>query len=364
MEVLNVSRASSDERLFSCPFPGHSSGDSKPSAYMNDGSKDKSKATVWKCHGCGRAGNAITFYSEMEDVSKQEAADHLREQYAPNFRAPKGGSISAEFEMRLRDREEELRTLEREMPTIEWSRYEKLFGVDWYDAEQQAEDPDCPPEVAYMFTRGFTADTLTHWQIGYDARSERITIPVCNEVGELVGVKGRSWKSKKLERIKYMILGDKEGRRSRYGWRHYDKSLVLFGLDKVIGKTDVIVLVEGELDVIALWQAGIPAVSTGSAHLSVEQARLLRMYFDEVIVFFDIDEEDEEGDAGYDATWGYHDKDGDFHPGVVQILQPFMRVKIVPNHEDDASKMVEQSRVTELEELVASAVSSYRLMLE
>lgn len=82
LEVENISHSSHDELNFSCPFPGHSSGDSRPSAYMNDGSTQKDKATVWKCHGCGRAGNAIGFVAEHEDISKQQATQWLRELYA------------------------------------------------------------------------------------------------------------------------------------------------------------------------------------------------------------------------------------------------------------------------------------------
>lgn len=347
MDCFNVSRATADERLFSCPFPGHTHGDTRPSAYMNDGSKDESKATVWKCHGCGRSGNAISFYAEIENVSKQEAARHLREQYAPDFRQPRGGAISTEFELRMNEREQQARNKRGlNLPMIPYERYMELFAVDWYDAYQQTTLPDCPPAVSYMFERGFTADTLMAWDIGYDEISDRITIPVHDVLGQLIGVKARTWKGKQQEKIKYLILGDKEGRRARYGWAHYEKSRVLFGIDKC-GAAPTIVLVEGELDVIACWQVGIAAVATGGAALSRTQAVLLRDQADEVVVFYD------SNNAGWEGA-----------ADVVVDLQPFMRVRVVDDHDSDASQLVQDGKADELHALIDGAVSSYRLWLD
>lgn len=361
LEIENVHKASADELNFSCPFPGHSNGDlGKPSCYMNDGSKDEGKATVWKCHGCGRYGNAITFYAECENVSKAEAARILRERYAPNFREPLGGTIAAEFEKRLAKREAAAaEPTEVILPTIPWEEYEKRFGVDWEVAYEQYLAPDCPPQVAYLFKRAFTVETLTQWRIGYDPRTDRLTIPVTGLDGALVGIKARTWKSKRDERIKYLILGDKEGKRARYGWRHYEKSHVVFGLDRIIaGKHTWAVLVEGELDVLAFAQIGIPAISTGSAHLSETQARLIRSAFDEIVVFYD------DNNAGEQATWGWRDKDGEAHPGVVQILQPFIKVKVVDEAHEDASQMVQDGQASDLIAIIDRAIPSYRLLLE
>lgn len=361
LEVGRISKATADERLFSCPFPGHSAGDSRPSAYMNDGSKEKDKATVWKCHGCGRSGNAITFYAELENVSKQEAANELRERYAPNFRKPVDGSIAKEFDLWLRNREKRAsEKLPHEQHIIPQERYDKLFAVDWQDAYDTYKEGDAPPEIAYMFDRGFAVETLVAWGIGYDERTQRITIPVHNEDGELVGVKARSWKTKKAEKIKYLILGDnpEKPKRFKYGFPYYEKSLVVFGLHMLDGPVDSLVLVEGELDVMALWQIGVPAACTGSAHLSEAQAKLVRDWCDEVVAFFDA------GEAGDNATFGWTDKDDTFHPGLMQNLQPFIRVKIVDEHEDDASAMVQDGREEELRELFSTAQTALRYMLD
>ena len=163
------------------------------------------------------------FYAEHKGVSKQAARREVKEHYAPGYKAPKYGSIAREFESRYRASKER-----HEEPTVATIDPELLwrFDVDWsYYAEEHGDQPD----VAYMLDRGFTPGDLDDWGIGYDADSQRITIPVCDPDGNLVGFKGRAWR--KNARPKYLVLGDK-GERQRYGFPTYDKSLVVFGLDR------------------------------------------------------------------------------------------------------------------------------------
>ena len=115
-----------------------------------------------------------------------------------------------------------------------------------------------------MLDRGFTPGDLDDWGIGYDHDSQRITIPVCDADGNLVGFKGRAWRKK--AHPKYLVLGDKEGRRERYGFPTFDKSRVVFGLDRAADSvTQKLVLVEGEIDVMSLWVMGIPASGVGGS---------------------------------------------------------------------------------------------------
>ena len=193
---------------------------------MNDGSRDSSLATLWTCYGCHRGGNAVTFYAEHKGVSNQVARREVKEHYAPGYKAPKYGSISREFESRYKSSKQR-----QSESTVEKIDPELLreFDVDWgYYAEEHGDQPD----VRYMLDRGFTPATLDDWGIGYDDGSKRFTIPVCDPDGDLVGFKGRAWR--KNARPKYLVLGDKE-RRQRYGFPTYDKSLVVFGLDRWAG---------------------------------------------------------------------------------------------------------------------------------
>lgn len=347
----NISQATGDEIVCSCPFPGHTRGDRKPSLYMNDGSKDQSKATVWKCHGCGRAGNAIGLVASLDESSKQKAAQHLRERYAPDWLAPREG-IAKEFnDRRLMLKQQAMQQALEELRTIPWDRYEKLFGIEWPAGAGASDFAGTP--AGYMYERGFTSETLNTWRIGWDEKSERIVIPVTDEDGNLVGVKGRTTDPDR--KPKYLILGDRSDRRTkRYGFKHYEKSLVVFGIDQLKGSTWA-VFCEGELDVLALHQIGIPAICTGSAHLSDEQARIIRDHLDEVIVLFDTDE------AGKNATWGYTDDDDDvYHPGLVYKLERFIGVRVVRDHRYDPSKMIQLGKEEGLRRMIENAVVARR----
>jgi DNA primase len=346
MQISKWRRATADEILYSCPFPGHTHGDDTPSAYMNTGEKEPGKTTSWKCHGCGRQGTAVLFYAQVENVSKQEARRVLKAQYAPHYRAPKGGTIVAELDQRFAE-PTRLRERAEKNPVIAFEEYERRFAVDWYESEQID-----APECRYLFERGFTADTLTAWDIGYDDLTRRLAIPIHNHLSQIVGIKGRAWREG--VKPKYKILGDK-GRSTAYGWPVYEKSRVVFGLHRCY-RDEPLVLVEGELDVIALWQHGITAIATGSAHLSPVQQRLVRDHADEVTVWFD------EGSAGDNATWGYHDKDGDFHPGIVQALEPHLNLRVVVDaRPDDPARLVELQRGEEIDTLLANARPSFDL---
>lgn len=346
-DIANISQATSDEVQFSCPFPGHTHGDATPSAFMNDGSKDDDLTTLWKCWGCGRTGNAVGFYAEYHGVTRQQARRDIKEHYAPGYKAPKYGSIAREFESRYQQSKE--RHAEPVIKTID-AEFLRKFDVDWsYYAEEHGDQPD----VRYILDRGFTPGDLDDWGIGYDAISQRFTIPVCNPEGELVGFKGRAWR--KSARPKYLVIGDK-GKRQRYGFPTYDKSLVVFGLDRCAdSRSQKLVLVEGELDVISLWIMGVPAICVGGSSMSVEQAKLIREYCDEVVLFFDNDV------AGKNALKGITKEDGEHKPGIIELLEPFLIVRVVGKHRYDANDYLRRSEQERCRDLIDGAKRSYLL---
>jgi DNA primase len=349
LDVVNIHHASKDEWSFSCPFDGHKMGDASPSAYMNDGSINSDKATLWVCFGCGRKGNAIDFLAEHEHISKQDALRQIREHFAPDYRAPKHGSISQEFEERYAKHTED--ASEPDTQVIPWEVYDEQFYVDW-DSNKLRH----PEWFKYMLSRGgFSPHTLNKWKIGYDTLSKRLTIPVCNPKGQLIGVKARRWRSSEIDSAKYKVLGDRPGTTGPYGFPRYEKSRVLFGLHVWLKASKQFVLVEGELDVIALYTIGIPAISTGSSSMSEHQAKLIREYCDQVIIMYDWDT------AGINNALGFQDAEGEWHPGVAERLEPFIKVKVVRNHEMDPCSYIENGRKRDLESAIKGAISTTRL---
>lgn len=339
-DVANIEHATADEVRFSCPFPGHTSGDENPSAYMNDGTKVPDNTTLWKCHGCGRSGNAIGFVAEHTNVSRQKAIQWLRNQYAPGYRAPKYGSIAREFEERYKA----IKTIDiPELVAIDpvfWT----IFEVDWdWETNRHPEWP--VPD--YLWDRGFTPAVLEEWGIGWDNRSDRITIPVLDPDNNLVGFKARAWEPHR--KPKYLVLGNSKRLRD-YGFSPYLKHLAVFGIDKW-GEVPTYVIVEGELDVISLWMMDIPALCCGSS-MSPEQARVIRQHCDEVVIFLDNDT------AGRAGTWGHNRKGGEHRPGMVELLEPHVRVRVVGRHRYDANEYLQRGERDRVYDLIRAAKAS------
>jgi DNA primase len=337
LRIRNLSRSDYENWKFSCPFPGHSNADETASAYMRDDN------TAFFCHGCKRHGNAVTFLAEYEGVSFMEARRWIREQWGGVFREPEDGA-RAEWDRRFS--EEEIAEAPRQT-YLEESVLDR-FDVDWIDAFcEWSQTGSSEGPLGYMFQRGFEPETLLDWQIGYDPGGERFTIPVRDEDGRLVGFKGRAWDPGR--KPKYLALGDKPGRGTRFGFPTFEKSLVVFGLHAAHSERGRLIVVEGELNCIAMHQKGWRnVVAIAGSSLSDTQARLIRAHCDEAVIFFDTDA------AGRAAAWGWRDDKGRYHPGAVDAFEPHMRTLVVPDHEGDPAEMEK----AEIEARLADSYSS------
>ncbi len=277
LEALGLRNISvyGDECNASCPFPGHSHGDSKPSFYMN------LETTLYYCHGCKRAGNAATFLAEYENVSLVTAFRWLRETWGDRFREPD----DLFEELNKLSRRSELRKLRQEAETIGEDKLDMMIKADWHSISATHE---MRPFEIYARSR-FPADALESWEICFDQISGRLAIPARNQHGELVGFKGRAIDD---DSIRYMELGDTERTMElngeQYGFRPYKKRLVANGIHR-IGESGRVVITEGEFDAMMLQHHDIPGVATG-AELSDEQAGQILDIADHVTIFFDSDQ--------------------------------------------------------------------------
>lgn len=309
LEIRNVSMATEEEYLFSCPFPGHKDGDEKPSAYMN------AETTAWFCHGCHKKGNAITFTASLLEISPIKAIMMLRERYQPGFINPEAVDIMDVLAKILNPPEPDPVNVPIDEALVE------RFAMDWPAAFcEWSETQHHTTPWGYMFNRGFEPETLEHWEFGWDERSNRITFAVRNESGDLIGFKGRACEAGRQP--KYMFLGDKPGK-SRYGFPIPQSSQFVFGLHEAKLHGPRLVLCEGELNAIALWQMGIRnACAVNGSNFSSRHAYLIRKYADSVVVFFDTDT------SGNDGT-----------RMVREALRDFLPVWVVPPHEGDPAEM-------------------------
>lgn len=137
---------------------------------------------------------------------------------------------------------------------------------------------------SYFFQRGFTKADMQKWSIGRDVDNETITIPVFFEDGALAGVIGRYIAADRKKNQRYKIYFD------------FQRSSVLYPLDKSVPLDGVAILVEGQFDVIRMHNIGYTntyAIMTNQ--LSRAQAEWLMSHCDTVIYVGDNDERGLEG---------------------------------------------------------------------
>jgi DNA primase len=308
------------EVKYSCHRGEHAQGDSTPSARIN------SEKGVFICHGCQMKGSAPDLVADVQQISRQSAERFLREIYGVSFNEPVGGSMVGETEARFN---EPMPEPERIPPPESWLASVRL---DWYA------DP-LEPFQQYMLDRGLSRETLTAEDCGYDFLSDRITIPIRDLDGSLVGIKGRDWSGRHPAR--YMALGNVPGRRLSYGFDTYEKTRHVVGLNHNRQHRSA-VLLEGEVDRWALLQLGVPRpVASGSVDLSPYQVKLLVAECDEVIVYRD------RGSAG--------DRSVD---QAVALLEPYQRVRVVEPLDVDPCDALKLGRGDEVLQAIAGARSS------
>lgn len=237
---ISIQTESSKEATLYCPFHKNTH---SPAFYIN------LKTGLWQCFNpsCDRKGNFRQLYKHITGKSygREFTIDPVNLQY--------------QIDMGFKKKIEEEITLD----SIE---------IDYSSSEVNV--------LATLYERGFNYDTLEYLEIGYSKVKERIVIPVRNAQYKIVGLIGRA------------IF---DGQEPRYLYNSgFKRADVLFNIQnaKVF---DECIVVEGSLDCAKVIQAGYKnCVATLGAQVSDNQIKMLRRYFDKIIIFSD---KDEAGDA-------------------------------------------------------------------
>ncbi len=260
---------------------------------------------IYKCFGCGAAGDSVKFVMDIEGLSYPEALRYLANKY----------QIEVEEERHAPEQQEQ-RTL-REAILIALG-----FAKNHYK-DLLLNDPDGKAiGLSYFHERGFTNPTIEAFELGYsrpawnDLENEAIKKNYSPEILEKAGLlirKEEEGKQKKYDRFRGRVMfpiHDLAGKVIGFGARTmkkdeqpkylnspetevYHKSEALYGIfqaKNTIRQTDNAFLVEGYTDVIAMHQAGVANVvaSSGTA-LTEGQIRLIRRFTDNVTVLYDGD---------------------------------------------------------------------------
>jgi DNA primase len=166
--------------------------------------------------------------------------------------------------------------------------------------------------------RGFSEETVAAFDLGYDPMADVATIPIRNVHGELIGITKRhlSWHDKN------------DGPKYRDP-KHFPKTKNLFGSwFAAQADSPTVVITEGPLDCIKVWQAGHPAVALYGSHVSEHQIHLLRRIGTmSVVLFFD---NDKAGTKAVKQAKGFtEERDGTWTYNPMTDLRKFFVVKRV-----------------------------------
>jgi DNA primase len=136
--------------------------------------------------------------------------------------------------------------------------------------------------VKKWYNEGISCKSQIEYEIGLDYTTERITIPIYDELDVLVGVKGRLLNDKNIKNDnKYIYL------------YNCPKSKILYGLNKNynnIKQSNEVIVVESEKSVLKLNSLGYKnVVATGSKHISKTQIEKLLRLLVPITIAFDQD---------------------------------------------------------------------------
>ena len=294
---------------------------------------------VYKCFGCGKGGNAVTFLMEHESLTYPEALKMVAKRYGIEVHEKE----LSEEEVRRNDDRESMFALngwaaeyfanylrrESEGISIGMSYFRQKrgltdatiakFGLGFCPSKGDRMTKDALAagyKQEFLLSTGLSLVSDRNGSL-YDRFRDRVIFPVHNISGRIVAFGGRTLRTDK-QVAKYQNSPESE---------IYSKKRELYGLyfaKKAIQQQDYAILVEGYLDVISMHQAGIEnVVASSGTSLTTEQIRLLGRFTKNITVIYDGDP------AGIHASLR----------GIDMILHEGMNVRVVllPEPEDPDS---------------------------
>ena len=292
-EYLQLKPAGQGAFKVCCPFHGEKT----PSFYVNR------QKQIWHCFGCDKGGDIFAFLMEMEGVDFPEALQLL---------GRKAGVEIPKYEKKGDDRRARMRAINGFAQKV----FEKYLAAEkGASTRKYLENRGIDSELAAKFGLGYAPDS---WTALVDvAKKKGIAGNEMIEAGVALRSKGKSDVVDRFRNRLMVPLRDHHGNTVGFTGRVldpndnpkymnspqtavYDKSALLYGLD--LAKTAIkvekaVVVVEGNLDVVASHKAGVENVvgSSGTA-LTERQLRLLKRYTNTLIFSFDADA------AGFEAA--------------------------------------------------------------
>lgn len=260
---------------------------------------------TYHCFGCHESGDVITFIEKMEKTDFMGAVEFLARKY--NMEVPKKNKDKNFSENRKK--RERLYDLTREAALYYTKNLNSPAGAKAreYLASRGLSTKtitkfglgysiNSSGLINHLKSKGFTEDEMQEARVGYisngrcyDPQHERFVTPIINSTKNVIAFGGRIIEKKDPNTAKYYNSMESF---------IFHKSKELFGqhILKELRNVDCAVLVEGYMDVIALYQAGIEnAVASMGTALTEEQARLLKRFVKKVYFMYDGDAAGQKG---------------------------------------------------------------------
>ena len=282
-EYVKLGKRSGSNLFGLCPFHNEKT----PSFSV---SPDKQ---IYHCFGCGKGGGVISFIMEIEGLTYPEAVEFLARRAGmalPQQETDDSSRLRARLYALNKDAarffHETLRApggekarqylAQRQITSATATSFGLGYAPESWDALKKA-----MLEKGYTDQELFSADLIRKGKSGgsYDTFRNRLVFPVIDVRGNVTGFSGR-------------IIGDGEPKYlNTKETPVYNKGRLLFGLNLAKkSKSGYILLVEGNVDVVSLHQAGFDsAVAALGTALTNEQAQLISRYTGEVILAYDSD---------------------------------------------------------------------------
>ena len=287
-EFIPLKKAGRNYRAL-CPF--HS--EKTPSFMVS------SELQIFKCFGCGAGGDAFAFLQKLEGMDFYEALKYLAQKTGVKLEPLQGvgGDKEKIYELnRLISRFYNYLLLNHGVAKGALAYLTQARGIrtDTIKEFQLGYSPEAPLALKKYIVdkKGTSLRDLERTGVVYTKNGKsfdrfrgRIIFPLYDHRGNCVGFAGRILPtSGSLGLAKYINTPETE---------IYHKSRVLYGLNLTredVKKTGKVYVVEGELDLISLWQVGIKnTVAIKGSALTEDQARLLGRFANCVVLAFDAD---------------------------------------------------------------------------
>lgn len=265
---------------------------------------------IFKCFGCGKSGHAVGFVMEIEQCGFADAVKQIAKKY------------HIEIEEREMTPEEQQRQDDRESMFVV-----NDFANKWFQDQLWNTDEGKAIGMSYFLQRGLREDTIRKFQLGYSPERGNPLAKALKEKGFIekylvndvdtkigTGVVGKSEDGRLYDRFRdrvifpiHSVSGKTVGFAGRILRKKdnvgkyvnspdsiiYSKTNELYGLflaKQAIAKADLCYLVEGQMDLISMYQAGIEnVVASGGTALTRPQIRLIRRFTSNITILYDGD---------------------------------------------------------------------------